>query len=74
MSELVERANQGEDVLITVRGKIRARLTKAGPEGSTRAGAEWAQELHELQQSVRARRKPRLSTDDILSQDREDRT
>ncbi len=29
LSELVERASQGEDVLITVRGKVKARLTKA---------------------------------------------
>ena len=27
LSELVERASQGEDVLITVRGKVKARLT-----------------------------------------------
>ena len=27
LSELVERASRGEDVLITVRGKVKARLT-----------------------------------------------
>jgi prevent-host-death family protein len=29
LSELVERASRGEDVLITVRGKVKAKLTRA---------------------------------------------
>lgn len=29
LSELVERASRGEDVLITVRGRVKARLTRA---------------------------------------------
>ena len=36
LSELVEQASRGEDVLITVRGKVKARLTRAEKAGSGR--------------------------------------
>lgn len=31
LSELVERAYRGEDIVITVRGRVKARLTRAAP-------------------------------------------
>ncbi len=37
LSELVRRASQGEDVLITVRGQVKARLTSATEPGEERA-------------------------------------
>ena len=73
LSELVDRASKGEDVLITVRGKIKARLTKAEGPGTASDNAKWAQELRELRESVATRRKPRLSVEQILDEIREDR-
>jgi prevent-host-death family protein len=73
LSEFVERASQGEDVLITVRGKVKARLTSVRTQAQVVAGSVWAQELRALQQSVAGRRKIHLSTDEILAQDRQDR-
>jgi prevent-host-death family protein len=74
LSELVERANRGEDVLITVRGRVKARLTRASAQPEAPVGRLWADELLELQRSVTARRKVRLTTDLILAQDREEHT
>ncbi|MHB2018896.1 MAG: type II toxin-antitoxin system Phd/YefM family antitoxin [Candidatus Xenobia bacterium] len=45
LSELVELASRGEDVLITVRGKVRARLTRVGAEVSDVDRAAWIDEL-----------------------------
>jgi len=82
LSELVERASRGEDVLITVRGKVKARLTKAHSETArlTKAGslaaednAKWVKELRELRESVATRRKPRLTVEQIFDELREDR-
>jgi prevent-host-death family protein len=73
LSELVERASQGEDVLITVRGKVKARLTKVEVPTAAKTGATWAEELRRLQRAVSSGRRPRLSSDEILEQDREER-
>jgi prevent-host-death family protein len=68
LSELVERASQGEDVLITVRGKVKARLTRASQEGADMRG--WAEELAELDgYTLRAD----LSAEDILDESRQER-
>ena len=72
LSDLVDRATKGDDVLITVRGKIKARLTNAGPRTAS-DNAKWAQELRELRESVATRRKPRLTVEQILDELREDR-
>ena len=58
LSELVERASQGEDVLITVRGRIKARLTRATDDDRTVDGASWAEELVAFQKSIAGRVKP----------------
>lgn len=73
LSELVETASRGEDVLITVRGKVKARLTRAEAAQGSVHGVAWARELHALQQAIRARSKPRLRTDRILAEDRNSR-
>ena len=68
LSELVERASQGEDVLITVRGKIKARLTSAARTDNVNL-PRWAAELEQLQASV-ATGRHKLRTEDVLSEDR----
>jgi len=73
LSELVERASRGEDVLITVHGKVKARLTKAAAHESADDHAKWVQELRELRESVKTRRKPGASVEEILDELREDR-
>jgi prevent-host-death family protein len=73
LSELVERASSGEDVLITVRGKIKARLTRAQSAAYPASEAAWVEELRALQRSVAARKRPRLTIRQILEKDRKDR-
>jgi antitoxin (DNA-binding transcriptional repressor) of toxin-antitoxin stability system len=73
LSELVEAVSCGEDVLISVRGKVRARLTRP-PESSTGLiGREWAKDLLALQKRIGARRKPVLTSEQILCESRADR-
>lgn len=72
LSELVERASRGEDVLITVRGKVKARLTRAAlPTGNAEL-QRWADELSDLHQQVATGRHT-LATETILREDRDDR-
>ena len=72
LSELVEKASRGEDVLITVRGKVKARLTRATPSGRTLDRSAWVRELQALQKkwSAGATRTP---VEQILAEIREDR-
>lgn len=72
LSELVDRASQGEDVLITVRGKVKARLTRATTPTGNADMRRWASELKELQEGV-ATEHYTLSSEEILSDYREDR-
>jgi prevent-host-death family protein len=73
LSELVDRASRGEDVLITVRGAVKARLTKAGASPAGFDGRAWAGELRRLQKAVAGRKKPKLATERILAEYRADR-
>ena len=73
LSELVDRASRGEDVLITVRGKAKARLTRVEPQGTRFDGRAWAKELEDAQRSLTSRRKLRLRIEDILAEIRADR-
>jgi prevent-host-death family protein len=73
LSELVERASRGEEILITVHGKVKARLTEARQPAPAALGKAWADELRELHRTMKVRRKPALSMDQILQQDRTDR-
>jgi len=72
LSHLVEVANRGEDVLITVRGKIKARLTRATDSGRLPDHAAWARRLRKLQKAYSVAR-PKTSVEEILSAIREDR-
>jgi prevent-host-death family protein len=70
LSELVERASRGEDVLISVRGRIKARLTRAGGP-SAKSNAKWVRELKAFQKKYTKRVSGRSET--ILAELREDR-
>ena len=72
LSRLVELASQGEDVLISVRGKVKARLTRATTPATARNKALWVRQLQALRRtySVTA---SNSSIEDILAQIREDR-
>lgn len=71
LSELVERASRGEDVLITVRGKVKARLTRVAAPDSSADKAAWMRELRAIRKKYTIG--SRVSTDEILSEIREDR-
>jgi prevent-host-death family protein len=71
LSELVERASQGEDVLITVRGKVKARLTRA-PETDPSDREAWIERLRQIQKTYSVG-KPKTSVEEILNEIRKDR-
>ena len=73
LSELVERASRGEDVLITVRGTVKARLTKVESSPAGFDGRAWVGELRALQEATKGRRRPRLTIERILAGHRADR-
>ncbi|MEX2303144.1 MAG: type II toxin-antitoxin system prevent-host-death family antitoxin [Bryobacterales bacterium] len=72
LSELVERASQGEDILITVRGKVKARLTRASSDATLSDRAVWVEELRAFQKANR-RGPVKSSIEEILSDLRKDR-
>jgi prevent-host-death family protein len=72
LSELVELASQGQDVLISVRGKVKVRLTRATAPCHASPGSAWAQEFQALQRACGAP-ETKSRVEDILAQDREDR-
>ena len=73
LSELVQRTSRGEDVLITVRGTVKARLTKVGASADSFDGRAWIGELRTLQEAVKGRKKPKLAIEHILAEYRADR-
>jgi prevent-host-death family protein len=73
LSELVDAASRGEDVLITVRGKVKARLTRVIASETPVDGEEWARELRAFRRAITRPSKPGLSVEQILSEVREDR-
>ncbi len=72
LSELVEQASRGEDVLITVRGKVKARLTRAEKPAPAAGRAAWVRELKALRTRYAGSRGT-PSTDDIVAEIRQDR-
>ena len=72
LSRLVELANQGEEVLISVRGKVKARLTRAATQSPAADRSAWLRELRAIHRTYGAGRTTR-SIEDILAQDRQDR-
>jgi prevent-host-death family protein len=76
LPRLVELASNGEDVVITVDGKPKAKLTRAesavDQESSAANRAQWLKELEELRQKY-ATGKKGLTVEEMLEQDRADR-
>ena len=70
LSSLIARAERGEEVLITVRGRPRARLT-ALPAPKEAAMASWVAELRALHRVIGGRRN--LPAAKVVSDLREDR-
>ncbi len=73
LSELVDMASRGQDVLISVRGKVKARLTRAAASTRSSDRALWVRELRKLQKSC-SRKVASPTVNDILAQQRDDRT
>jgi prevent-host-death family protein len=71
LSELVESASRGQDVLITVRGKVKARLTRAVATGNIANRAAWVRQLKKIQKAYGARKSP--TTEEILAELRSER-
>jgi prevent-host-death family protein len=71
LSELVAKASSGEDVLIAVRGKVKARLTRAG--AGTVDNKAWVRELRKLREANSTGRPPKMTIDQIIDELREDR-
>ena len=72
LSELVELASRGQDVLISVRGKVKARITSARSNLRGDDRASWISELRSLR-SKTATRKTTLKVEKILEDMREER-
>jgi prevent-host-death family protein len=72
LSELVALAETGEDTIITVRGRPRARLTAAGRQPQSRSRRTWSAELIALHRSCGTNARPPGSSA-ILDALREDR-
>jgi prevent-host-death family protein len=72
LSELVELASRGQDVLISVRGKVKAKITSAALRPSSGDRDAWIKELRVLQREA-ATRKAKLKVDDILQETRAER-
>ena len=72
LSELVELASRGQDVLISVRGKVKARLTRATAKGMTANRSVWVRQLKTIQRAYRGpRRNPKV--EEILAELRDER-
>lgn len=71
LSELVDRASRGEDVLITVRGRVKARITGVPAIASQGDMEEWAEKLKGLQEKY-STGSVNLSVEEILRDSRGD--
>lgn len=69
LSEYVELAAAGEEVLITVRGKAKARLCPVISESSQRELAQWGHRLEEARARYRAKPQPKKPDDQKLWDD-----
>jgi antitoxin (DNA-binding transcriptional repressor) of toxin-antitoxin stability system len=72
LSELVDLAGRGQDVWIAVRGRVKARLTRATAAASAADRKAWVRELKKLQKSCKGKA-TRPTAQAILAQQREDR-
>ena len=72
LSELVNLASRGEEVLISVRGQVKARLTRACAPGPAANRGVWVRELRDLQKAY-SKRPARARVEAILAEQREER-
>ncbi len=72
LSELVERASGGEEVVITVRGHPKARLCPMDTEPRF-SGKDFVRELESVQSCYRVRGKDSPASEKVVSELREDR-
>ena len=72
LSEMVKRAASGEEILITVHGKVQARLTQPLPRRSRADNQKWARELATLRRKYSTGKRGR-SAEEIISEGREER-
>ena len=72
LSALVERASAGEEVIITVRGRPKARLCPIDAEPHFE-GAGFVRELETIQTKYRVRGKKATPSETLVSKLREDR-
>jgi len=73
LSELVACASRGEDVFITVRGQVKARLTSAGVPQPGKLGEAWAEELRARHRKMKPPTPGGLTIEQILAEDPENR-
>ena len=71
LSELVRKAAQGEEVIITVRGKPEARLGPVGPEEDGLSFSKWEKTLREGRETYSTRKRPDGDIWDELRGDRQ---
>jgi len=64
--ELVELASRGEEVPISVRGKVKARLTRAAPPHRSRDRSAWVRQLRSLQKNC-STAGPKISAEEMLA-------
>jgi antitoxin (DNA-binding transcriptional repressor) of toxin-antitoxin stability system len=69
---MVKRAANGEEILITVHGKVQARLTQPLPGRSRADNRKWALELAALRRKYSIGKRGR-SSEEIISEGREER-
>ena len=71
LSEMVKLAAKGEDILITVHGRVQACLTQP-PRRSARDNRKWARELTALRRKYSTGKRGRTA-EEIVSEGREER-
>jgi prevent-host-death family protein len=72
LSQMVKRAANGEEILISVHGKVQARLTQPLPQRSRADNRKWARELAALRRKYSTTRRGR-SSEEVVSEGREER-
>jgi len=72
LSQMVKLAANGEEVLITVHGKVQARLTQPVRKRSPGDNRKWARELAALRRKYSTGKRARTA-EEIISEGREER-
>jgi antitoxin (DNA-binding transcriptional repressor) of toxin-antitoxin stability system len=72
LSRMVKLAANGEEILITVHGKVQARLTQPAPKRSAGDNRKWARELAALRRKYGTGKRGRTA-EEIISEGREER-